>query len=147
MLTHVSHQIGAFSIVVLLLTSCNANSTTDNASSTTDIVRYAHTTSPNGDIRAYAYEFNNENGELTQVVLQFPRGCGSGSAAAYASNLNLELRWIDNENLEVRHPEGVIFQHNASGETLQCFDRKVRVILVPRKSRTQPSNKAMQPTG
>src|SRR5690242_7917346 len=92
---------------------------------------YAQATSPDGAVNASVFEHTGDAGEITQVLLGFPNGCGSGAVAAYRVGLRLELRWIDNDNLEVIHPPGVQFTQNASGDVIQCRDRKVRVHLSP----------------
>jgi len=123
-----SAQISGFSlgaVAVLFIAGCSDQSLPA-------ITEYAHVRSPDGTVSAFAYEYGTEERGLTQVMLQFPGDCGAGSAAAYRSGLELELRWLDDENLQVLHPPGVEFQHNASGDVLRCFDRKVRVRLVAR---------------
>lgn len=96
------------------------------------VVPYAEAISPDGAVRASVFENTSDAGALTQVLLGFPNGCGSGSVVAYRVGLHLELRWMDDDNLEVIHPPGVEFTRNASGDVIQCNDRKVHVHLSPK---------------
>ena len=115
-----------FGIAVLLLfTGCNPKPIPL-------IVPYAQATSPDGSVEASVFERSGDAGMITEVLLAFANGCGSGTVSAYRLGLKLELRWIDNENLEVIHPPGVEFRRNASGETIQCKNQRVRVQLVAR---------------
>ncbi|MBE0456309.1 MAG: hypothetical protein ACTJIB_20715 [Pseudoalteromonas prydzensis] len=93
-------------------------------------VKYGKVNSPSGKIQAYVYEYNNEMGELTQVILDFPNGCGAGAVSAYKAGLDLELKWRDNQNLEVHYQQGINFGRNASGEIIQCYEYKVTVHLI-----------------
>ena len=71
--------------------------------------------------------------EHTTVLLEFDGGrCGAGAVYFDGGRHGIELRWRDAQTLEVLHPEGVRAHRNASGEVLQCFNRKVRVVLVSR---------------
>lgn len=76
-------------------------------------------------------------GHNTSVILDFDNGrCGAGAVHFSGTGHPIHLRWLDAETLEVAHPEEVRAQRNASGEVIQCFKRKVRVVLVansPRK--------------
>ena len=66
----------------------------------------------------------------TQVVLSFDHGsCGAGAVGAVGTDLGLEIRWLDDVTLEVEYPKGVKLQRNASGEVLQCKNRRVVVRL------------------
>ena len=68
----------------------------------------------------------------TQILLSFDGGrCGSGAVYFDGGDVPLELRWIDAATLEVRCPAGASFRRNASGEVIQCWDRKVQVIVSP----------------
>lgn len=97
------------------------------------IEEYAHALSPDGEVSAYVYHYDSLSGGLTQVMLDFVGlGCGSGSAAWNNYDIGVELRWIDAGTLEVIHPGGKDYDHNASGDLLGCYDRGVRVIMVPR---------------
>jgi len=67
---------------------------------------------------------------MTQVMLDFPEErCGSGAVAATGIGHGLKLRWLTPDTLEVRHPVGLELSRNASGEILQCGQRRVRVAL------------------
>ena len=99
-----------------------------------ETAQYGRIASPNGEMEAYVYETGSETDGLTQVIIEFyPGECGAGTASAYRSGLEYELRWIDDENLEVSHPPGIEIRHNASGEVLACLERTVRVHLRPRE--------------
>lgn len=56
-----------------------------------------------------------------------PGRCRSGSVAAFSSGPNVDLRWIDNANLEVTFPKDIEIHHNVSGKVLQYFDQTVTV--------------------
>jgi hypothetical protein len=97
------------------------------------IEEYARTLSPDGEVIASVYHYDSPTGGLTQVSLDFDGlGCGAGSAAWYEYDIGVELRWIDAGTLEVSYPDGKSYQHNASGDLLGCYDRVVRVVMVPR---------------
>ena len=99
------------------------------------IEEYARVLSPDGEVSAYVYHYDSPSGGLTQVSLDFVGlGCGSGSAAWYEYDLGVDLRWIDATTLEVNYPAGKTFEHNASGDLLGCYDRGVRIVMVPRGS-------------
>jgi len=99
------------------------------------IAEYARALSPDSEVSAYVYHYDSPTGGLTQVSLDFVGlGCGSGSAAWYEYDIGIELRWIDTGTLEVTYPDGKRYQHNASGDLLGCFDRGVRVVMVPRQT-------------
>ncbi|MEM7765735.1 MAG: hypothetical protein AAF290_16840 [Pseudomonadota bacterium] len=124
-------------ITVNFLAACSgdAHRTPDGSAGSTPIERYAKTTSPDGEVEALVYHYDSPSGGLTQVSLDFVGlGCGSGSAAWYAYDIGIELRWLDAHTLEVTYPEDISFRHNPSGEYLGCFDRTVRVVMVPRKN-------------
>ena len=96
--------------------------------------RYAHTVSPDGEVAALVYHHDSPNGGLTQVGLDFvDTGCGAGSASWYEFDLGIQLRWIDAGTLEVSYPDGKAFKHDPSGDFIGCFDRAVRVVMVPRR--------------
>ena len=89
--------------------------------------------SPSGAFDAWIVEsgYGRDDG-TTQVMLSFrDRNCGAGAVAAVGVDLGLELRWIDDTTLEVRHPKTIVPIRNASGETVQCYERKVKVVLTP----------------
>jgi hypothetical protein len=68
---------------------------------------------------------------MTQVMLDFPEErCGSGAVASSGTDHELKLRWLAPDVLEVHHPSGLALSRNASGETLQCGQRKVHVVLI-----------------
>jgi hypothetical protein len=93
---------------------------------------YAHALSPDAEVSAYVYHYDSDSGGLTQVILDFVGlGCGSGSAAWYDYDIGVELRWIDSETLEVTYPGDKHYEHNVGGDLLGCFDRSVRVVMVP----------------
>jgi len=92
----------------------------------------AAATSPAGWCVARVVESRyGSSGSNTQVVLDFDGGCGSGAVAADGVNHALKLRWIDDSTLQIEHPKALVLTRNASGEILQCYDRKVRVVLRP----------------
>ncbi len=72
-----------------------------------------------------------EDSQNTQVLLAFDGGCGSGAVAFDGLNIGLQLQWLDGTTLEVRHPQSASPTRNASGEVIQCLERKVRVVLTP----------------
>jgi hypothetical protein len=97
------------------------------------IEEYAHALSPDGEVSAYVYHYESPSGGLTQVSLDFVNsGCGTGSAAWHEYDIGVELLWIDATTLEVTYPNGKPYNHNASGDFLGCYDRAVRVVMVPR---------------
>jgi len=66
----------------------------------------------------------------TQVLLSFDDGrCGSGAVSFDRANVPITVRWVDATTLEVSYPKDLVPERNASGEFLQCFDRRVHVIL------------------
>jgi hypothetical protein len=91
----------------------------------------SHVASPAGGCVASVVVFDGSpGGSNTQVLLSFDGGkCGSGAVSFDRADVPLELRWLDATTLEVRHPKDATPIRNASGEFLQCFDRKVHVIL------------------
>lgn len=97
------------------------------------IKEYAHATSPDAEVRAYVYHYDSPSGGLTQLVLDFVGlGCGAGSVAWRDYDIGIELRWVDTETLEVTYPDDKQYHHNISGDLLGCYDRSVRVVMVPR---------------
>jgi hypothetical protein len=90
--------------------------------------------SPAGWVEAYIVESTfDADDQNTQVLLSFDEGrCGSGAVSALGTDHGLELRWIDATTLEVQHPQALEMTRNASGEILQCGNRKVRVLLAER---------------
>ena len=88
--------------------------------------------SPAGWCVASTVEIDAGKGsQNTQVFLAFDGGCGAGAVAFDGLNLGLQLRWLDDTSLEVGHPQSASPTRNANGEIIQCFKRKVRVILTP----------------
>ena len=87
--------------------------------------------SPAGWCVASIVEFNGTaGGGNTQVLLMFDEGkCGSGAVSFDRTGVPLQLRWVGATTLEVRYPKDASPIRNASGEFLQCRDRKVHVIL------------------
>ena len=87
--------------------------------------------SPAGWCKAYVADFDFGEG-TSQVLLSFDDGrCGSGAVSFRGRRVDLGLRWIDSTTLEVAYPRDVQPERNASGEVIQCLDRKVRVLLAP----------------
>jgi hypothetical protein len=91
--------------------------------------------SPAGWCDAIVWEYNeNEQSRYTQVYLSFDNGKGGSGAVSFDQiGINLELKWIDSETLEVSYPGNVPFTRNASGERLQFLNRIITVKLVPIK--------------
>ena len=87
---------------------------------------------------AYVYESVSDAGELTQVLLEYAGGhCGSGVVHAYQIDAGLELSWLSPTELLVTKPEGVVLEHNASGERLMCGKHIVHVhVRVQSKAST-----------
>jgi hypothetical protein len=88
-------------------------------------------TSPAGWCVASVIVFDGSSrSSNTQVFLSFDGGkCGSGAVSFDRADVPLTLRWVDATTLEVAYPKDLVPTRNASGEFLQCFDRKVHVIL------------------
>lgn len=108
--------------------------------------QYFSALSPDGEVNAYVYHYASESGGLTQVMLEFVgMGCGSGSVSWYEYDIGVELRWIDEKILEVSYPDGLSYQHNVSGDFLGCYDRAVRVVVVPRGARDPDGATPMKP--
>lgn len=97
------------------------------------IIDHVTVSSPDGSIEARVYEIvGDENAALTQLMLSFKNsGCGSGAVSWYENDLDVSLRWIDDQTLEVRYPGVVEAARNPSGEVITCLDQKVRVLLKP----------------
>ena len=89
--------------------------------------------SPAGWCEAIVYEFyETEKSQNTQVILSFDDGQGGSGAVSFERiGLQLQIHWLDAENLEIRHPTGVAFSRNPSGERIQFKNRFVNVNLVP----------------
>src|ERR1700694_5546719 len=86
--------------------------------------------SPEGWCEASVVEFDWPSRANTQILLAFDGGrCGAGAVTFDGSHSDLELRWSDATTLEVRYPKQLTPTRNPSGEYIQCFDRKVHVIL------------------
>ena len=125
----VTRRVTALSIAL----GIGACSTSDDGYS--PIEEYARVLSPDGEVSASVYHYDSPTGGLTQVGLDFlGTGCGAGSAAWHEFDIGIEIRWIDPTTLEVRYPDGKPYNHNASGDFLGCFDRGVRVVMVPQGS-------------
>lgn len=108
--------------------------------------QYFSALSPDGEVNAYAYHYDSESGGLTQVMLEnVGMGCGSGSVSWYEYDIGVELRWIDATILEVSYPDGLSYQHNVSGDFLGCYDRAVRVVVVPRGARDPNGGMPIKP--
>ena len=91
----------------------------------------ARVPSPSGWCEAYVVELGTEpNGLTTQVLLSFDGGQGgAGAVSAPGKNLGLTLRWLDSTTLEVQHPKTVRLEYGASGDVIQFFRHKVKVVL------------------
>jgi len=123
-------RVSVLLLSVLVVAACSR--ATDEQS---QIDTYAHALSPDGEVSALVYHYDSANGGLTQVSLDFvDTGCGAGSAAWYEYDIGIHLRWIDAGTLEVTYPDDKRYEHNASGDLLGCYDRAVRVVMVPRRS-------------
>lgn len=112
------------------------------------IEEYARVLSPDGEVSAYVYHNDSSSGGLTQVMLDFVNmECGMGSAAWHEYDIGVELRWIDTDTLEVTYPDGIPYRHNASGDYLGCYNRPVRVVMVPRHARDPAGGTRKNPVG
>ncbi len=121
-------------VLILFVGMLTVGACTRDSDDDSPIETYAHTISPDGEVSALVYHYNSANGGLTQVSLDFvDTGCGAGSAAWYEYDIGIQLRWIDAGTLEVTYPDGKPYDHNASGDFLGCYDRAVRVVMVPRR--------------
>lgn len=127
------HHSWTFLGAAVLVCALTVSSCTRSSDGYGPIEEYARILSPDGEVSAYVYHYDSPTGGLTQVGLDFVGlGCGSGSASWYEYDIGVELRWIDAMTLEVIYPGGKDYEHNASGDLLGCFDRGVRVVMVPR---------------
>jgi len=127
LLSNLSCRLAILLASVLSALSCDEQS---------HIEEYGHTVSPDGEVSAHVYQTESPYGKLTQVTLDYTGlGCGSGAASWYEKDIGVELHWVDSETLEVLYPEGLAYQHNPSGDWLICYDRGVRVVMVPRGSK------------
>src|SRR2546425_477025 len=116
-----------FSVIAILATLL-ACSKSQPAFNTREL---SHVASPAGWCVASVVVFDGSPASSnTQVLLSFDGGkCGSGAVSFDRADVPLELRWVDATTLEVRYPKDATPVRNASGEFLQCFDRRVHVIL------------------
>ena len=92
--------------------------------------------SPSGRTVASVVEADTEAGQLTQVLLAFDR-CGVGPVSVSGIDAGLELAWLNDTILEVRHPPESVFLGSVPGERLECGRDAVRVALVPLQSPTR----------
>lgn len=80
----------------------------------------------------------------TSVLLDFDSGkCYAGAVHFKGTGIKIGLRWIADDTLEVRYPVGAVPEINASGGVIQCFSRRVRVVLTPEN---RGPNQALQRT-
>jgi hypothetical protein len=72
----------------------------------------------------------------TQVRLSFnnhEEDCGTPAAVWFDGlHSDVEVHWIDVTTLEVRFSKGISPNRASSGELIQCYDRKIRVVLSER---------------
>jgi len=121
----------SFLHVLMFLAACSCREQLDSGFSTRNTVEV---TSPAGWCTASVVEttYEHPSSQVTQVLLSFDGGaCGSGAASSTGTGLGLQLRWLDDTTLEVRHPASTPMTRNASGDVLQCRSRRVRVVLIP----------------
>ena len=113
-------------LALLILNGCSLFGSEDNTNSR----ELSRVISKNGH-EAYIVETSLEdNIENTQVILQFAGGkCGAGAVSSPNTNLGLKISWVDGNTLKVLKPSGVSLKRNASGETIQCLEQKVNVII------------------
>jgi hypothetical protein len=100
--------------------------------------------SPAGWCVAEVTEWKIDESQGTSLSLQFTEYTGDIGAVSFDRvGLDLELRWIDSENLEIRYPAHVPFLGNHYGnstvfhdgnttvERIQFYKRAVNLRLVP----------------
>ena len=93
-----------------------------------------HMRSPGGSAVAYIAEYYTEEKAHTEVIVMFGNGsCGGLSAHAMGIDIDVDLVWIDDESLEVRHPQSRPFVYPPSGDIIECDGRQVRIVLVPKR--------------
>jgi hypothetical protein len=79
---------------------------------------------------AYIIESTFNDSTNTQVIINFAGGeCGAGAVNSLGIDLKLDIKWSDGTTLVVSKPEQVNLTRNASGETLQCSEKKVLVVI------------------
>ncbi len=119
----------ARALILLIAFSCS-----EQSSDPREPHEVSRAASPAGWCVASIVEFDHgPDNQNTQVLLSFDDDrCGAGAVATDGLNAGLELRWLDDTTLEVRHPKGSTPRRNPSGEIIQCLDRKVRVVLASR---------------
>ncbi len=101
-------------------------------------------TSPDGCCIAEVTEAQFEETRVTGLNLEFTEyGGGFGAVTFRGVGLDLKLRWIDSENLEIRFSDDVSFLGNQYGnstvtrtgnttvERVQFYKRVVNLLLVP----------------
>ena len=116
-------------IIALLLVGCSERPVSQDAPK---ITKSDGIVSPEGWCVASVYEIEDVKERNTQVLLDFDQGkCGSGAVSFNGTQHHLKLHWIEKDKLEIRYPSGLKPQRNASGEVLQCGERKVLVKLTP----------------
>ena len=87
--------------------------------------------SPSGCCKAEIVEFTTEaaGGPLTQVLVDLG-GCGGGATGARGTGLGLRMRWVDDSQLEITGPSDLELSHTQADKIVQCWDRKVRIVLL-----------------
>lgn len=92
----------------------------------------ARTMSPSKSCEATVETNEWPDNKNTQVLLNFNdhgEDCGTPTAVWFDGlHSDVEVHWIDATTLEVRYPKGISSNRN-SGELIQCYDRKIRVVL------------------
>ncbi len=71
----------------------------------------------------------------TQVRLNFSNheeDCASTAVWFDGLHSNVEVHWPGATTLEVRYSKGISPNRDSSGELIQCYDRKIRVVLSER---------------
>jgi hypothetical protein len=85
--------------------------------------------SPSGRAVASVVEANTEAGSITQVLLAFDK-CGLGPVSVLGVSAGLELEWLNDTTLQVRHPPESRFLGSIPPGDLDCGAGPVRVVLV-----------------
>lgn len=91
--------------------------------------------SPSGWARAIVAESESDKHEQSQVVIEFTRErCGGGSVSASVIDSGIQLRWVDDETLEVSAPVSLKLRPAPASKTLdhvvRCNERAVNVIVL-----------------
>ncbi len=90
--------------------------------------------SPAADRTAYTIRYSSAQTGVTLVVVDFKasRGCRNSALTFYDEDIEIDMNWLENDQLEISFPAGASHIQSLSTLHMRCASDSVFVSLAPR---------------